>query len=269
MKKYFCLILLLLPIYCFSESKDKLHKLSFDYLDEIAWLFFNNTLKETVYTDDSYIRNYFTYQFIEDNPYNELIISKDDYEEKFIALLPDDRYFFLVYGKDSDKPMYNGFFGKNSLLFAHNCIYKTSSFLEEDGIKYEAQNLKNLDLYKPWVEGKSGSGIGETIEIDSPKYKISSLVISNGYVSRKKTTYYNNNRVKKVRITNKNNKDEVQELELEDTANPIEYKLEFYANEIIIEILSVYKGDKYDDTCVNFILCKFPYDEYFSPAKLQ
>lgn len=258
MKRILCFLCLLLPFYCFAQNKDKLHKQLFDDWDKTSWDFFNNKLEEYVYTQDSFIINTYTYKYTEKNPYNELILSKDNYQENFIALLPEDKNFFLVYSTDSDKPMHNGFFSKNSLLFIGNCKYKTSSYLIEDEIEYKAQNLGILDLYKPWVEGKSDSGLGETIEIISPKEKISSLTISNGFVSRKKETYYNNNRVKKLRITNAKNKDDLQEIILEDTANPVEYKLNFYSNEIILEILSVYKGEKYDDTCVNFILCKCP-----------
>lgn len=79
------------------------------------------------------------------------------------------------------------------------------------------------------------------------------LVISNVYVSyTNPSLYYKNNRVKKIRISNKNLAFTF-EVTLADTPNPQIVKLPTPPEEVSIEILSVYRGTDWDDTCVNFI----------------
>ena len=254
MKKIICFCILLLNFFCFAE-KD-LDKKLFNDSDKITWNFFKSELREYVYNQEHFTKNVYYYCYDTTGPYDELVLTKGGKTDTFLALLPENEEFFLVYGKDSEKALYQGFFSKNSILYISGCKYKATSFLNEDGTEYKAENLGITDLYKPWVEGKSDAGIGEKIEIYSPQKNITSLVISNGFVSRRKSTYYNNNRIKVLKVINKQNSSEIQELILRDTARPIEYELEFNSREIELEIVSIYKGEKYDDTCLNFILCK-------------
>ena len=44
--------------------------------------------------------------------------------------------------------------------------------------------------------------------------------------------------------------------ELPDSVEPFEIYLPFSTKQLEIEILSVYKGEKYEDTCLNYILAK-------------
>ena len=100
-----------------------------------------------------------------------------------------------------------------------------------------------------------GDGIGSKITLKA-KNDISTLIISNGFDSLKKYIYYNNNRVKQIRITDLNNKKKFILAELPDTVEPFEINLPFSSKQLEIEILSVYKGKKYEDTCLNYILAK-------------
>lgn len=253
MKKLIIFYFLIINCFCFAQ--ENLSKKLFNDFDRIAWDFFKDQLNEYIYTDDGFTKNIYHYSYNNKGPYYELILTKDDKDEKYIALLPDNEEFFLVYANDSNQPIHNSFFSKNALLYITDCIYKASSCLKENNSEYNAGNLGNTDLYKPWVEGKKGSGIGEKIEIFSSK-NISSLVISNGFVSRNLATYYNNNRVKKLKISDKQNPKNFMEIVLPDNAIPFEYKLNFCSKQLQLEILEIYKGSKYDDTCINFILCK-------------
>lgn len=129
------------------------------------------------------------------------------------------------------------------------------SYLTEGNVRYLPERLKIIDKGTPWVEGKKGDGIGSKITITA-KSDISVLIISNGFDSEKKQIYLNNNRVKKIKITDLNNKEKILFSELPDSPNPVEIKLPFAAKQLEIEILSIYKGKKYEDTCLNFILAK-------------
>ncbi|MCG8569865.1 MAG: hypothetical protein MJB14_06970 [Spirochaetes bacterium] len=131
----------------------------------------------------------------------------------------------------------------------------STTFLTEGNINYPASNIGNLKLKHSWVEGKKDSGIGAKIFI--PKGYYSGLYFLNGFVSFKNPSLYlDNNRVKKVKVSDTNQKyNEV--FELEDTPNPQLIDLKSNKNwEITIEILEIYKGNKYNDTCINSILYK-------------
>ena len=254
MKKIVCFCVLILNFLCFAERD--LDKKLFNDSDRITWDFFKSELREYVYTQDHFTKNIYDYSYDTTGPYDELVLTKAGKKNMFLALFPENEDFFLVYGNDSNKALHHGFFSKNSILYISDCKYKATSFLTEDNAVYKAENLGITDLYKPWIEGKTDSGIGEKIEIFSPQKNITALVISNGFVSRKKATYYNNNRIKVLKVINKQNPSEIQELNLPDTARPVEYELKFNSKKIELEIVSIYKGEKYDDTCLNFILSK-------------
>jgi hypothetical protein len=130
--------------------------------------------------------------------------------------------------------------------------YASSSYLAEGKIDYKADNLDYVHFNRPWAEGVSGSGIHEYIDAVW-SWDISALIIVNGFISsRKPELYAANNRVKKLRIYH-DNTDAGYEFDLKDTPNPQILRLPFKSRIIRIEILDVYKGDKYDDTCLTML----------------
>ena len=132
--------------------------------------------------------------------------------------------------------------------------YRADSFLNENDVSYIAQNLDS-DAGWPWVEGVEGDGIGTKIYISADEL-ISKLVISNGFKTQKKQTYFNNNRVKELLVKDAKNPKNQKIITLLDTYEPFEIDLGFKSSSLILEIKSVYKGEKYQDTCINYILCK-------------
>lgn len=226
------------------------------YRDELSWDFFDDSIEITKYTEELGLQvKTVNYTYINKGPYSILKTEDNGLSTEYVALLHENKYFVLLYQKDSQKPLEDGFFGKNSLLFSTTTKYTTKNYLTEGKVKYLPKNLKDLSIGKPWVEDSEGAGIGDTITIQNSQ-TIEALVISNGFVSYKTSTFYNNNRVKKLRITNKNNDSESFETILPDNAIPTDIIIPFKTKELILEIIEVYKGDKYDDTCINFILCK-------------
>lgn len=235
------------------------------FRDELTWAFWDDTLEISQYIDNKGLqKNEYNYTYTNKGPYYILTIEDIGIKTDYVSLLHDKKYFVLLYPKDSTKPLEDGFFGKNRLFFDGRTKFKTENYLTEGKVKYLPENLADLSIGKPWVEASEGPGIGDKIIVEHSS-NIMALVISNGFVSYKPTTFYNNNRVKKLKITNRKNEKETLEITLPDNATPTEFELPFLTNELILEILEVYKGEKYDDTCINFILCK--YDHYASFSK--
>ena len=260
MKKYFFFVLYVLLLFpSIAQNTGNLeYGLFSNYGGDISWEFGNNILTIQEYKDNGITEKKYDYLYEDKGPYYVLKIKKEDEVKEYVTLLAPHYEFFLIYPKNISEPLENGFFGKHSLLFSRNTKYKTRNYLTEGKIKYVPENLSDISIGKPWVEACDDSGIGERIYINHSNY-IKSLIISNGFVSFKVSTYYNNNRVKLLRVYNSANKNEFFTVELPDSAVPFEIKLPFNTQIVELEILDVYKGEKYDDTCINFILCKCDY----------
>lgn len=176
--------------------------------------------------------------------------------KKELLLLYSDT-ILLLYTKDKLEPFFFGVNKKTDSGFERFYKFKNikvDSFLTEGTKKYSGDNLANYALETPWVEDEKGNGIGSHIYL--PKTVIRNIYIGNGYVSFEKPYLYEANaRVKKIRITDITNKLSF-DIILEDSPNPqkIEIGKESINREIVIEILAVYKGLKYNDICVNFII---------------
>ena len=133
--------------------------------------------------------------------------------------------------------------------------YDCSSFLVEKNTVYKVENLHDLGMDTPWVENAKGSGIGEGFTIHNVTY-YPYLLIMNGYISYKKPHLYKmNNRVKKLKVTGlKSGKSKI--LDVLDTPHPQTVDISFITEneDLRIEIADVYKGSKYDDTCIHYLI---------------
>lgn len=145
--------------------------------------------------------------------------------------------------------------------------YKASSELKEKDYIYSADNLYAENWREPWVESVSGYGIGEYVEIeDTAPYerKFDFLLIMNGYFDIDKPYLYKqNSRVKQIKVTGlKSGKEQI--LDVLDTPHPQTVDISFLdAQEPFrVTIMDVYKGTKYDDTCIN---CMEPWNEAVVP----
>jgi hypothetical protein len=171
---------------------------------------------------------------------------------------------------------------KDALVYG-NC----SSFLSSNSSNnYNGDNVADGNESTAWVEGKDDAGIGEQLYFYNPYGgvgKVKTLAIINGY-SKNQTTFKNNNRVACIRVKGKvqtqgNYEEWAQEGEsymdfiqkhygkrvmestsalfILDDSMEIQY-LHFdhpiEADHLTIEIVDVYKGDKYDDTAISEIM---------------
>ncbi|MBB6481513.1 NADase-type glycan-binding domain-containing protein [Spirochaeta isovalerica] len=111
----------------------------------------------------------------------------------------------------------------------------------------------------PWVEGKSDDGKGEKISLSLNK-KQDYLVILNGYIDLyKRHLFKYNNRLKRIRLSSSNFRS--FEYELNDT---VEFTTIFFpnpTNNVEIEILDVYPGEKWNDTCISYLGAGLRYEE--------
>lgn len=124
-------------------------------------------------------------------------------------------------------------------------------------INYPAENLKISLLNKSWVEGVKGSGIGEAVSFSNCGKGSRRIYFINGFFSPEKPSlFYDNNRVKKLKI---NCYDEygkltdVVEKTVADTGHMqiIDFNERYSKFDFIIE--EVYPGRKYDDTAITGI----------------
>ena len=141
--------------------------------------------------------------------------------------------------------------------------YDCSSYLKET-IKgttkeYKVENLCDFAVDTPWVENVKGDGIGEgfTIQNGFPhEIAYPYLLIMNGYISYQKPHLYKmNNRIKKIKVTGvKSGVSKV--LDVLDTPHPQTVDISFIKDieDIRVEIAEVYKGTKYDDTCIHYLI---------------
>lgn len=133
---------------------------------------------------------------------------------------------------------------------------EASSHLEEyyqsTGHLYHiAENVLDGSYRTAWVENAPGNGVGEWIQMNfDGSYAINGIEISNGY-KKSESLYEKNSRAKRIRLLFSNGSS--QEFELVDEFMGIQ-RLQFakpvVTNSIRIELLEMYPGTKYEDTCI-------------------
>ncbi|MBO4507843.1 MAG: hypothetical protein J5747_04330 [Spirochaetaceae bacterium] len=224
--------------------------------NEISFLYYKIGEGESEITCQNQIQTEYSIPFVYSNKANKKILFLNNGYIAKAMLSSDESLFF------------NDFLGYFSMkdscyiwpIGPAKCT--TTSSLTENGYTYSASNLSSKQLGTPWVEGVIGSGIGEKITIKKSKESLppwvktfggGALVIFNGFISYEKPYLYEyNNRVKELKIYTSNN-DYCFNVILEDTPNPQIIFLPCESEDTIIEILSVYKGLRYDDTCIECI----------------
>ena len=201
------------------------------------------------FPEDSIINDFFPYSETSKNKLRYINFNNNSY-----LILANESLLYLI--DENNKLTCEAVSGMSSRKmeafgFDQPYIFSVSSELKEKDIIYSAKNLTTIDSAKPWVEAVKGDGIGEYIKINSKN--INGLIISNGYVDfNKPNLYENNNRVKVFEVYNQDNK-KIQEIELEDTPDPQIFIIKEKCESLKLVIKEVYKGNKWDDTCINFI----------------
>jgi hypothetical protein len=142
---------------------------------------------------------------------------------------------------------------------AYGWKVSSSSYLNNATI-YAPDNLFDKSLHTAWAEGAKNEGVGEwaLIKFDYDK-KIDDIGIFNGY-QKNTNLFEDNNRVKELEISISDGTKKI--VTLEDAKDVQWIPLNKQTQWIKFRILSVYKGKKYNDTCLTEII--FSHKEIFS-----
>lgn len=195
-------------------------------------------------------RFYYYNQDIETND-NMLILAGAELDEKTGET---DRILMFATTAGFDKDSYP-FIWPIFHFEIHRKYTDCSSFLKEKTKQYNVENLCECIIDTPWVEAVKGDGIGEGFTIVNEwNRNYPYLLIMNGYISYEKPYLYKqNNRIKQIKVTGiKSGKTKI--LDVLDTPHPQTVDISFITEpeDIRVEIAAVYKGTKYDDTCLHF-----------------
>ena len=116
-------------------------------------------------------------------------------------------------------------------------------------------NFNNASLF--WAEGEKGPGIGGTIEVEF-KRETDHVMILNGAVDIARLNLYkDNNRLRRVLVKGGDGAFAI-EYTFDDIVKFHKISFPEEVSKITITILDVYKGKKWDDTCVSAIFLKQP-----------
>lgn len=143
-------------------------------------------------------------------------------------------------------------------------------------VSYLAKNLVDGDLDTCWVAGGQNDGIGESVTFvfDEPR-KITEIGITSGYVKSEKL-YLANNRPCTIQLTF-DDQDPVLKVLRDEfiSCDNEDWSYQWFAldpdmspvQKVVLKILSVYKGTKYNDTCISEVkfrekLAKDPFPEH-------
>lgn len=141
------------------------------------------------------------------------------------------------------------------LVIGNYTTYHASSYLTEGSITYEPEHLQQKNGL-PWASG-TGKGIGDVISVKEFEHENpTELIIMNGYQDMNHPDYYNkNSRVKCIKITNVLTK-KSKTITIKDIKPEQHFSLKDLGtgNEYEFEIIDVYKGSKYDDLCIQYLV---------------
>ncbi len=250
MIKKIIFILFMIPISLFAEPgfSERYRDISGEVI------FLNNKIRVSIYDE-------FLIQFEEEFE----LIKKGNLEyiktKEYEWLCLHSKEILILYDDESDYPLFYGISKSSRKLdgFILPSSVEATSYLVEKDLQFKPKNVLNLNTFSPWVEGKSDYGIGEQLKL---KYEyaaeqygaLGGFVLINGFVSYEKPYLYEyNSRVKKIRIYD--DKGEIMfDTFLDDNPMPQYFDLPYFSDEITIEILEVYQGSRWKDTCIHSII---------------
>ena len=276
MKKFFLILyIVLISINLFAQN------LGFtSYSNEDGNLFYVKDGKPYLYNAEN--KDILGKVSIDKNGYKHVLFDKESYD---IILIDNYRNDFYSLGTSANPPKISFKTPRSAptgeiyipeftfLGGIRGAEVKASSYLKDKRHEYKPENVKYTmytgecsiwgftETVVPWVEGKSGYGIGEWIEYDISSFlenredlkdQNAKLYILNGYVNPNQPALYkDNSRIKKATLIIDDTT--VIKIEFNDIVEftCVELNRPFFKVRLIID--EVYKGSKYDDTCITAI----------------
>ena len=154
----------------------------------------------------------------------------------------------------------------NKISLKENLINFDCCFLKDKKYSYPPQNAIDGNINTAWVEGVNGLGKGEwiklSIDMRGQKGNISSIIFLPGY-GKSEEHFKKNNRLKSILVKRPGYEDYSIRLSFADSYSYYYDNMTMYGSKIhslYIYIEDVYKGSKYDDTCIGeiIVICDRP-----------
>lgn len=168
------------------------------------------------------------------------------------AIAQESEYSFYS-EKDDERAVNQSYIKLDKKWFLKQVKYSvtaSSTLADENNISYKVQNLKHR-WNDVWSEGAAGSGIGETLtfKLDKPTV-LSAISLQNGHFKSDRL-FALNNRVRQLEVLI--NGTEKRLITVADMPVEKRYDLDYSKpiSSLKLTIKSVYKGSKYDDTCIS------------------
>jgi len=260
---YFCIFLIIPTLYLSADDnfipKDFWVTRGKEWEPKIIFDFKGNKITKSDLIKKTIDKGVFKIEYFSNVPF--LIIDWQKGNSDKYLMLANENNFMLLYEKDNTEPLYELFYkGKEipdvvwygqSLGYPNNIT--ASSTLSENNITYYPNNMCELRINCVWAEGVSGYGINEIITFNG--VQAIRFYLSIGYVSYSRPELYmENSRPKRIRVTVDGKSIEVM---LKDTPAYQEIDVSSFSSKVTIQILDVYTGTKYEDTCINSIINHF------------
>ncbi|MCL2722354.1 MAG: hypothetical protein FWD47_13575 [Treponema sp.] len=208
-----------------------------------------------------------SYMIIEEHGMNYIVILWDDKSwDKYLVLFNKNGQHCFFYNSDGEPFLAGTRLNEEYITnfpFDRVRHISASSSLREGNVLYGPENL-NRNINICWSEGVRGHGIGEKLIIAESFREAFNLgiYISIGFVSFSRPHLYRqNSRPKTIRVSIEGRFPTI--IELEDTPNfqHFGYEGEGSINsipvnrgDIWIEIMEVYPGSRFQDTCINSLM---------------
>ena len=204
----------------------------------------------------------FSFELRKDGVFNIISFDSNDYVylQQYSLI-----YFFPL--EEGKRVLFGSFANLLHHLPEENyTFYSVSSYLSETisgkRVDYNAEKLESITDFVPWADGVEGSGIGEQITLKMTDLGPShNFALYNGYFDPQRLDlYYSNSRLKRAIISSRDFDD--FEVTFQDIPDPqiIRFPTETY--EIVITVLEVFEGEKYQDLCINAITRNMNYEVY-------
>jgi hypothetical protein len=134
-------------------------------------------------------------------------------------------------------------------------LYCASSILDPQfGNQYGVRNLFSGDSSTAWVEGRPGTGIGETVTVEFDSHRlVKSLVVHNGY-QKSQDIYQKNGRVRRLRVVFSSGNSQTFTLQDRQGAQTLTLDRPERAYWVLLVIDDVYPGSRYTDTALSKVL---------------
>jgi hypothetical protein len=222
------------------ETSDEEYDIKWEIINNISYINFN------------YTGNFLSYTL------SGIIVPQG--QKRYLVLYNDGEYI-LFYDENHELV-----FSKYSNYSEDDNFIQATSELIENNFIYKVENVLDIKTLIPWVEGVQGNGVGQKIKITLDDKNMSTgsgdrfiyfgLAISNGFVDYNRPYLYQyNNRIKKLRVSR--TQYDYKDIDLEDTPQIQMFHFLDYttaSKSIEMEILEIYPGERWDDTCINMII---------------